>query len=148
MTRAITLLLSLLFFTSAALAAEYASVADAKAMAIKAAEFLKANGPEKSFAAFQAKEGPFHDRDLYVFVEDSDGIMVSHGTNPGLIGKSMMPLRDVDGKAFNVEMQAVKDTGWVEYKWQNPQTKAVEPKKAYIIRVGNYIVGVGAYVKS
>jgi signal transduction histidine kinase len=147
MIRVFALLLSLLFFTSTALAVDYASVDDAKAMAIKAADFLKANGPEKAFATFQTKDGPFHDRDLYVFVEDSNGIMVSHGTNPGLIGKSMLPLRDVDGKAFNVEMQAVRDTGWVEYKWQNPQTKAVEPKKAYIIRVGSYIVGVGAYLK-
>jgi len=146
MTRVFALLLSLLFFTSSAFAADYASVDEAKAMAIKAAEFLRANGPEKAFAAFQAKDEQFHDRDLYVFVEDSNGIMVSHGTNPGLIGKSMLPLRDVDGKAFNVEMQAIKDTGWVEYKWQNPQTKAVVPKKAYLIRVGNYLVGVGAYV--
>jgi len=144
---ALALLLSMLFSASTVLAADYASPDEAKAMAIKAADYLKANGPEKSFAAFQEKGGPFHDRDLYVFVEDSKGTMVSHGTNPGLIGKSMLPLRDVDGKAFNVEMQAVTDTGWVEYKWQNPQTKAVEPKKAYIVRVDEYIVGVGAYLK-
>ena len=56
MIRVFTLLLSLLFFTSAALAVDYASVDDAKAMAIKAAEFLKTNGPENSFAAFQAKQ--------------------------------------------------------------------------------------------
>ncbi len=141
------LFLTLAFLGSAAFAADYATTDDAKAMAEKAAAYLKSNGPEKSFAAFQAKEGDFHDRDLYVFVEDSHGVMVSHGTNPGLIGKSMLPLKDVDGKAFNVEMQAVKDTGWVEYKWQNPQTKAVEPKKAYIVRVGEYIVGVGAYIR-
>jgi signal transduction histidine kinase len=147
MKRFSALLVTLILFTVPAIASDRGSPDEAKAMATKAAAFLKDNGAEKAFPAFQAKEGEWHDRDLYVFVEDSKGMMVSHGTNPGLIGKSMLPLKDVDGKAFNVEMQAVQNTAWVEYKWQNPQTKAVEPKKAYIVRVGDYIVGVGAYVQ-
>ena len=147
MKRFSAVLLTLALLALPAAASDRAGPDDAKSMATKAAAFLKDNGPEKAFPVFQAKDNEWHDRDLYVFVQDSKGIMVSHGTNPGLIGKSMLPLKDVDGKAFNVEMQAVKDTGWVEYKWQNPQTKAVEPKKAYIMRVGDYIVGVGAYVQ-
>jgi cytochrome c len=69
---------------------------------------------------------------------------VAHGTNAGLIGKPMLDLRDVDGKPFNRE---IKDTGWVNFKWQIPLTKAVEPKTMYEVRVGEYIVGVGAYAK-
>ncbi len=148
MNRLFALLAAFAMLGSVAFAADRASVDDAKAMAVKAAAFLKDSGPEKAFPAFQAKDNnDWHDRDLYVFVQDSRGMMMSHGTNPALIGKPMLALKDVDGKPFNVEMQAVKDTGWVEYKWQNPQTKAVEPKKAYIVRVGDYIVGVGAYVQ-
>lgn len=121
---------------------------EAKAMATKAAEYLKSAGPEKAFAAFDAKDnGAWHDRDLYVTVQDGKGIMVAHGTNPGLIGRSMLNLRDVDGKPFNQEIQAIKDTGWVNYKWQNPLSKAVEEKTAYEVRVGEYIVGVGAYAR-
>ena len=131
---------------SAAFAADRATPDEAKAMAEKAVEFLKANGPEKSFAAFQAKDGGFQDRDLYVTVQDSKGVMVCHGTTPALIGKSMLDLKDVDGKPFNREIQAIKDTGWVEFKWLNPVTKMVEPKRNYEIRVGEYLVGVGAYV--
>jgi cytochrome c len=37
------------------------------------------------------------------------------------------------------------DRGWVDYKWQNPITKAVSHKTAYAVRVGDYVVGVGAY---
>jgi cytochrome c len=131
---------------SAAFAADRATPDEAKAMAEKAAEFLKANGPEKSFTAFQAKDGGFQDRDLYVTVQDSKGVMVCHGTTPALIGKSMLDLKDVDRKPFNREIQAIKDTGWVEFKWLNPVTKMVEPKRNYEIRVGEYLVGVGAYV--
>ena len=104
-------------------------------------------GQEKAFPEFDAQEGPWHDRDLYVTVQDSKGVMVAHGTNAGLIGKSMLDLKDVDGKPFNREVQAIKDVGWVNFKWQNPLTKAVQAKTAYEVRVGDYIIGVGAYVQ-
>src|ERR1700744_5648341 len=128
MTRSIaaTTLSAFLLFAPLAMAAGQATPDDAKAMAIKAADYLKSVGPDKAFPEFDAKNGPWHDRDLYVTVEDSKGVMVAHGTNPGLIGKSVIDLKDVDGKPFNREVQAVKDVGWVDFKWQNPLTKAVE----------------------
>ena len=132
---------------SAAFAADRATPDEAKAMAEKAAAYLKANGPEKSFPVFQAKDGGYLDRDLYVTVQDTKGNMVFHGTTPALMGKNMLDLKDVDGKPFNREIQAIKETGWIEFKWLNPVTKVVEPKKMYEIRVGEYIVGVGAYVQ-
>jgi cytochrome c len=131
----------------AAYAAGQATPDEAKAMAVKAADYLKAVGPDKAFPEFDAKDGPWHDRDLYVTVQDSKGVMVAHGTNAGLIGKSVLDLKDVDGKPFNRDVQAIKDAGWVEFKWQNPLTKAVEPKTMYQVRAGEYIVGVGAYAK-
>lgn len=141
------LLAASLLSAPAVYAAGQATPDEAQAMATKAADYLKAVGPEKAFPEFNAKNGPWHDRDLYVTVQDSKGVMVAHGTNPGLIGKSMLDLKDVDGKPFNREIQQIKDTGWIEFKWQNPLTKAVEPKKMYEIRVGEYIIGVGAYAK-
>lgn len=71
------LVLSLLSVPS--FASDRATVDDAKAMAVKAALFLKDNGSEKAFPAFQAKDNEWHDRDLYVFVRDSKRTMVSHG---------------------------------------------------------------------
>ncbi len=135
------------FSASAALAAGPATPDEARSMAIKAAEYLKAVGPEKAFSEFNAKEGPWRDRDLYVFVDNIKGVMVANGTNPGLIGKSVIDLRDVDGKAFHHEILAITDAGWVDFKWRNPMTNAIEPKTTYEIRVGDYFVGVGAYVK-
>jgi cytochrome c len=136
-----------LLFAPAVLAAGQATPDEAKAMAIKAAEYLKANGPEKSFPEFNAKDGPWRDRDLYVFVDDTKGVMVANGTNPGLIGKSVLELRDVDGKPFHHDILAIADAGWVNFKWRNPVTNVVEPKTTYEIRVGDYLVGVGAYAR-
>src|SRR6476620_9920595 len=149
MTRSIhhVALAAALLLAPAALAAGLATPDEAKAMAIKAAAFLNSEGPEKAFPAFSAKDGMWHDRDLYVTVQDSKGVMVAHGTNGGLIGKSVIDLKDVDGKPFNRDVQAIKEAAWIDYKWQNPATKAVEAKTSYQVRVGEYIVGVGAYAK-
>lgn len=136
-----------LLFAPAILAAGQATPDDAKAMATKAAEYLKSVGPDKAFAEFDAKEGPWHDRDLYVYVLSDDGVMRAHGTNPGLIGKSVATVKDVDGNPMNAPILAVKTADWVHYKWQNPATKAVEPKVAYCVRIGEYVVVVGAYAK-
>jgi cytochrome c len=136
-----------LAFAPGAVASGQASPDDAKALAVKAAEYLKAVGPKKALPEFSAKDGPWHDRDLYVTVQDSKGTMVAHGTNPGLVGRVVLELKDVDGKPFNHEVQAVKDTAWIDYKWQNPISKAVETKRQYTVRVGEYVVGVGAYVQ-
>jgi len=141
------MLVTMLLAAPMANAADQATPDEAKAMAIKAVEYLKSAGPEKAFAEFDAKDGRWHDRDLYVTVLDSNGVAVAQGNNPGLVGKSVIDLRDVDGKSFARGMIAVKDASWVNFKWQNPVTKAVEPKTSYEVRVGEYVVGVGAYSK-
>ncbi len=144
------LALALAFFAIGAIAtvqaaADRATPDEAKAMALKAAEFLKSNGPEKAFPEFNKSDGQFRDRDLYVAVNDEKGTTVAHGTIPALIGRNNLNLKDVEGKAFVQEMLAVKDQGWVEYKWPNPTTKAVETKQAYIVRVDTFTLVVGAY---
>jgi cytochrome c len=131
---------------SAAVAAERATPDEAKTLAEKAAEYLKANGPDKSFPVFQAKDGGFQDRDLYVTVADTKGVMLANGAMPALIGKNLIDLKDVEGKPFEREIVAIKDAAWVEFKWRNPMSNTVELKRTYQIRVGDYIVGVGAYV--
>jgi cytochrome c len=147
MTRIAALVLSLVFAAMAPIhAANNASPDEAKAMALKAADYLKANGAEKSYTLFQTKDEPtFHDRDLYVYVLDNGGKVLSHGVSAPLIGKPLIELRDVDGKAFIQDIVAVKDADWISYKWQNPVTKAVEKKTAYIVRIGDSVVAVGAY---
>jgi len=141
------LVVSILLLAPVAWSADQATPDEAKAMAIKAAEYLKEVGPDKAFAAFDAKDGPWHDRELFVVVEDANGKMLAHGTNPGLIGRSVLELKDIDGKPFNHDIIAIKTEGWVNFKWQNPITKMVEPKQQYVVRVDDYLVQVGAFAK-
>jgi hypothetical protein len=126
------------------MADERATPDEAKAMAVKAAEFMKANGVDAAVTAFNDPNGEFRDRDLYVIVEDNAVNVLAH-PKEALRGKNMANLKDTDGKAFAAEIAAVQTEGWVEYKYQNPQTKVVEQKTTYVVRVGDYVVAVGAF---
>lgn len=123
---------------------------EAVAMVKKAAAYLKANGKEKAFADFADKNNAqFHDRDLYIFVYDFNGIAVAHGNNPKMVGKNLLEMKDNDGvyiiKGF-VDVAKSKGKGWVDYKWPNPVTKAIEQKSAYVEKVdGDLIIGSGIY---
>jgi signal transduction histidine kinase len=134
-------------FTAAGIAqaGERGSPDEARAMAEKAAKVIEAKGIDAAVQAFHAPGGDFHDRDLYVFVFAKDGVTKAHGAKETLVGRNMMGLRDVDGKQIVKEFLKVSDTGWVDYKWQHPKTEKVEAKTSYIIKVGEYWVGVGAY---
>lgn len=140
-----------LLMTTAAIAAEKGSRDEAVALVKKAAAYLKENGKEKAFAEFNKADGPFVDRDLYIFAYSAggDGTNLAHGANPKLIGKNLLDLRDADGKAIVKSFIEVGNgktgSGWVDYKWANPVTKAVEPKTSYVEKVGDVILGSGVY---
>lgn len=121
---------------------------DAQAMLAKAVEFYKANGQAKAFAAFDDTKGKFVDRDIYIFVSDLNAKILSHGANPALIGKSMIELKDSDGKQFMKELvdkAKSSNTGSIDYKWTNPTSKKVEAKTAFFQKIGDVVIVCGAY---
>lgn len=90
----------------------------------------------------------FHDRDLYPFIYDLDGVCVAHGARPALVGKNLISLKDQDGKYLIREMIAIalgSGNGWIDYKWPDPLTDRIENKSSYIEKMGDYFVGVGVY---
>ena len=112
------------------------------------AEFATA-GAEETFKAVNDKSNAaFHDRDLYVFVYDLNGLNVAHGARPALVGKNLISLKDQNGVYLIQEMIALAKgpgSGWVDYKWPNPITDKIEDKSSYIEKMGDYFVGVGVY---
>jgi signal transduction histidine kinase len=123
---------------------------EAKALSIRAAEYIQEVGKDKAFEVFNNGEESFRKGDLYVFVMDFEANMLSHGTKPAIIGKKLWDFKDTDGKAFFqdfVKVAKEEGSGWVDYKWPNPVTNQVEPKSSYIKRVGDkeMFTGVGVY---
>lgn len=143
-------LLSLGFHQVSIAAEDRGTSEQAKSMTKKAVAYFKSVGKEKACAEFSdPSDKKFHDRDLYVFVFDLAGVTMAHGANPKLIGKDLIEMKDVEGVFLIKEMIKVansdKGSGWVDYKWPNPVSKALEPKSSYVEKVDNYFIGVGIY---
>jgi len=125
-----------------------ATFEQAQALAEKAAVLIKAEG-DKAFPKLVDPNGGFIDGELYVTVLDMQGIVRLH-PNKGLIGVNMIDAKDPDGVMFTQELLkavANSDTGMTRYKYVNPATKRIEPKKAWVHKVGDYVVLCGVYVK-
>jgi cytochrome c len=78
-------------------------------------------------------------------VYDTTGTNVAHGANAALIGKNLIDLKDTNGKLLIRELVSTKDQAFVDYTWPHPVTKKILPKSTYVVRVGNCLIGVGAY---
>ena len=77
-----------------------------------------------------------------------DGMVYAHGANEKMVGKNLIDLKDVDGKAFvreRVELAKAKPSFWQDYKFTNPETKKIEPKSMYCERLDETIVCGGIY---
>lgn len=146
---AAALSLSMFAMSSTALAADKGTPDEAVAMVKKAVALIKADGKEKAFAAISdPANATFHDRDLYIYVYDLNGVALAHGNNPKMVGKPLIGLKDNEGKPMIKEMVDLaksKGKGWVDFKWPNPVTKAVEAKSGYIEKVDDMLVGSGIY---
>ena len=146
----ISVLAALACAASIATAAEVVTKPEAEAMVKKAVAFLKSNGREKTFAEIDRKDGQFVDRDLYLVVYGTDGVVRAHGANAKMIGKNLMELKDVDGKPFvkeRVDMAKKKVPFWQDYKFNNPVTGKIEPKAMYCIPEEDIILCGGVYLK-
>lgn len=144
------LVLGTLLAAGPASSAEGAATAkEAEAMVKKGVAFIKANGKEKGYAAINDKSNAeFHDRDLYLAVHQLDGKCVAHGTNPKMVGKMVIDLKDTDGKEYikeRAEWGKTKASFWTDYKFLNPVSKKVEPKTAYCERLDDTVVCGGIY---
>jgi len=122
--------------------------AEAAAMVKKGVAYIKANGNEKGYAEISSKQSQFKDRDLYLVVYGLDGVVRAHGANEKMIGKNLIGLKDMDGKAFvaeRVEFAKAKGTFWQDYKFTNPETKKIEPKRMYCEKLDDSVVCGGIY---
>src|SRR5471030_2310513 len=82
--------ISMLAISPAAFSADKGSADEAVAMVKKAVALIKADGKEKAFAAFSDVSNPaFHDRDLYIYVYDLNGVALAHGNNPKMVGRQL-----------------------------------------------------------
>jgi len=121
---------------------------DAEKMVKKGVDFLKKNGKDKAAAEITAPSKTFVDRDLYLVIYDMNGVPLAHGQNAKQVGKSLIDLKDPDGKLFvkeRVELAKAQGKFWQDYKFTDPLSKKVLPKQMYCERADDLVVCGGVY---
>ncbi len=120
-----------------------ATTADVEELVEKAAAYLKAHGKEKAFAEINDPKGQFVKKGLFVLAQDLNGTVLAHGVEKSSIGRSLLEVRDVEGKAFVKETMNIawtKGSGWVELAIQNPVTRQIQRKLAHCRKVDDVVI--------
>jgi cytochrome c len=121
---------------------------DVIAQVIKAMEFYRANGREKTLAELNKRDGQFAKGMDYVDVHDLNGVCVAHPVSPDIVGKNRLDVADMHGKRFIKEIVDAAKTqpdGWVTYMRENPNNGKVERKIAYWAVRDGLIFKAGTY---
>jgi len=141
-----------LFLTGNGMAGEGATKDECVAKAKEAASLVNELGAETAYTKINDPKGPFVWKDTYVFALTADTASITaHPFKPGLIGKNLIGIKDVNGKMFFAEFvqvaQSDKGAGWVSYMWPKPGVKKPSPKISYIYKVPgkNIAMGAGIY---
>jgi signal transduction histidine kinase len=107
---------------------------------------------EDAFDTLRDPASGFIFYDAYVFVMDDTGEMLVNVGFPELEGKSLIDLKDVDGKPFvreTIERLAGAESAWVDYRWPKPGETPTSDKTSYVRRLElegrTLIVGAGFY---
>ena len=120
----------------------------ARALLEKAVARYRQEG-DKALAEF-SRQGEFVDGERYVFVTDTNGIMLaSGGPSVVLIGRDVSSVLDPQlQKSFKQVLQTPESAGvqQAEYRWQNWADGKVERKRVYFQRVANRVLAVGYYL--
>ncbi|MBN0976484.1 cache domain-containing protein [Pseudomonas hygromyciniae] len=148
MLRATWLLLLLCVSQAHAATAQEQDAQAAKALLEKALAYYHDNG-DKAFAAF-SRQGEFVDKDRYVFVVDTKGVLLaSGGPSSALIGRDVSEVLGPDlRQSFKEALKIPEGNGiqQAEYRWQNWNDGKVERKHVFYQRIGQHILAVGYYL--
>ena len=101
-----------------------------------------------ALAKFDDPNGPFRDRDLYVFCFDMGSGKITTHINPAIIGTDARAAKEKDGTPFGQKLCDAAVEGKVNplsYNFPKPGSTEPVPKEAYVTRVGDQGCAVGYY---
>jgi len=119
-----------------------------------AATKLIATKGEAAFAQIKDPKGEFRfaDGQGYIWIQDTDAVVLMHPIKPSLDGKDMSDFADKNGTLLFANFSDIcneKGAGWVPYVWPKPGKETTSPKISYVKLVKHggkeYVAGCGIY---
>jgi methyl-accepting chemotaxis protein len=124
-----------------------------EALVNEAAALIQIKG-KAAFSEFRVKGTKWFTDEIYIFVDDFQGVVLVNPPNPEIEGKNFMDFKDATGKLLTKEMIALlesKEAGWIDYMWPKPGESEPSNKWSYIRKVTieeeSFIVGAGFYAE-
>lgn len=116
------------------------SADEAKAMVLHARDLVAAVGWENAADEFNEEHGPWHDRGMYIFAWDDEGVCLAYGVKPQWVGRNIyeFPNGSIDmvedflQKAFAI-LSTPEREGWIDYRQLDANTMLPQAKSAYIV---------------
>ena len=128
---------------------DYVTREDMMGFVKEAVAYAKIYGKRDALNEFKDKEGLFNRGELYIYAYDFNCVVLSHGSNPRLIGKDLSLLEDIRGTKIikkMVEKIRRRGKGWLKFYWFHPKTKRITPKLGYFERIDSgWWLGSGIY---
>lgn len=128
---------------------DLATTTDAQLLVKEAVALYRSQGREALLTEVSAAKGRFSRRDLYAFVSDLSMTLLAHPMKPELVGKALTgDVARASYLRFRQDIQTVATTqghGWVDYEYENPLSKRIDHKTAYVERVDDLVISAGAY---
>ncbi len=124
----------------------------ARQMVFDAIVHLRTQGMERATADFHDKNGPFIDRDLYIFIFDRNGRYMVHGAMPEKDGTYLSSIAGLDADQLVADAWNACDTdqgGWVSYSITHPATGEIQGKSSYVMPLDDdRLIGCGCYLNA
>jgi signal transduction histidine kinase len=116
-----------------------------------AAVLVSAKGKE-AFGELRDKKGPYVFMDVYVFVDDPNGVELVNPAQRSIEGKNIMDMKDAKGVLLvknYIDAAMTKGDAWVQYTWYKPGSNVPTLKHSFVKKVTHgedtYILGAGFY---
>jgi signal transduction histidine kinase len=141
----LAVIVAMLGSTGVAIAGEYGTKAEAKAMLDQVAADVK---KDKTGTLTKITQGGYNDRDLYPFCSGPDAKVTAHGANPKRVGVDQATLKDSAGKPFGAEIRKVAKPGKiseVSYMYARPNSTEQHEKISLVTKVDDQVCAVGYY---
>jgi cytochrome c len=133
---------ALLTMVSPLASQERGNATDVKAMVQDALSYIKEVGTSKAFEDFNdPASARWHKKDIYVNCYKFDGTCACQGANKAIVGKQLLDLKFPDGQPhirLMADLARTQGSGWTEYPWTHPQTKKIENKRTWVVKVPDY----------
>ena len=124
---------------------------EARQLAIDAALHVHRVGLAQAVSDFHDRDGPFQDRDLYIFAFNRKGEYVVYGSAPDRVGTNLSTSPGLNAPQALSDAWAACDQGggWFRYEILNPISGQVSHKTSYVVPIDqDNLLGCGTYLKS